>query len=80
MLSFKLSMCAKICQQRLEVLVSSKFRERAAFPKTETNEGLYAKARDFKLMCSIDYNNYLGNKMLCKCIKRCKIETLYFRV
>ena len=29
------------------------------FPKCETSEGLCAKARDFKLMCSIDYNNYL---------------------
>ena len=36
-----------------------KFRERAVFPKCETSEGLCAKARDFKLMCSIDYNNYL---------------------
>ena len=35
-----------------------KFRERAVFPKCETSEGLCAKARDFKLMCSIDYNNY----------------------
>ena len=36
-----------------------KFRERAVFPKCETSEGLCTKARDFKLMCSIDYNNYL---------------------
>ena len=36
-----------------------KFRERAVFPKCETSEGLCAKARDFKLMCWIDYNNYL---------------------
>ena len=36
-----------------------KFRERAVFPKCETSEGLWAKARDFKFMCSIDYNNYL---------------------
>ena len=36
-----------------------KFRERAVFPKCETREGLCPKARDFKLMCSIDYNNYL---------------------
>ena len=36
-----------------------KFRERAVFPKCETSEGLWAKARDFKLMCSIDYNSYL---------------------
>ena len=28
-------------------------------PKCETSKGLCAKARDFKLMCSIDYNNYL---------------------
>ena len=28
-------------------------------PKCEASEGLCAKARDFKLMCSIDYNNYL---------------------
>ena len=34
-----------------------KFRERAVFPKCETSDGLCAKARDFKLMCSIDYNN-----------------------
>ena len=37
----------------------STFRERVLFPKCETSEGLCAKARDFKLMCSIDYNNYL---------------------
>ena len=36
-----------------------KFRERAVFPKRETGEGLCTKARDFKLMCLIDYNNYL---------------------
>ena len=36
-----------------------KFRERVVFPKCETSEGLCAKARDFKLMYSIDYNNYL---------------------
>ena len=36
-----------------------KFRERAVFPNCETSEGLCAKARDLKLMCSIDYNNYL---------------------
>jgi len=36
-----------------------KFRERALFPKCETSEGLCVKARDFKLMSSIDYNNYL---------------------
>ena len=35
-----------------------KFRERAVFPKCETSEGLCAKARDFKLMCLIDCNNY----------------------
>ena len=35
------------------------FRERAVFPKCETSEGLCAKARDFKLMCLVDYNNYL---------------------
>ena len=35
------------------------FRERAVFPKCDTSEGLCAKARNFKLMCSIDYNNYL---------------------
>ena len=28
------------------------------FPKCETIEGLCAKARDFKLMCLIDYNNW----------------------
>ena len=36
-----------------------KFRERAVFPKCETSEELCAKARDLKLMCSINYNNYL---------------------
>ena len=36
-----------------------KFRERALFPKFETSEGWCAKARDFKLMCLIDYNHYL---------------------
>ena len=35
-----------------------KFRERAVFPKCETSGGLCAKARDFKLMSLIDYNNY----------------------
>ena len=42
-----------------------KFRERAVFPKCETSEGLCAKARDFKLMCSIDLQQlFRGNKML----------------
>lgn len=60
MLLLKLSMCAKSYQQRFEALNSLlKFRERVVFPKCETSEGLYAKARDFKLMCSIDCNNYL---------------------
>ena len=36
-----------------------KFRERAVFLKCETSEGLCAKAGDFKLMCLINYNNYL---------------------
>ena len=36
-----------------------KVRERAVFPKCETSKGLCAKARDFKLICSIDYNNFL---------------------
>ena len=36
-----------------------KFSERAVFPKCETREGLCAKAGDFKLVCSIDDNNYL---------------------
>ena len=36
-----------------------KFRERAVFRKCETSEGLCAKARDFKLVCSIDCNNCL---------------------
>ena len=36
-----------------------KFRERAVFLKRETSEELCAKARDFKLVCSIDYNNYV---------------------
>jgi len=36
-----------------------KFRERAVFPRCETSEGLCANARDFKLMSSIDYSNYL---------------------
>ena len=36
-----------------------KFRERAVFAKCETRQGLCTKARDFKLMCSIDYHNYL---------------------
>ena len=38
MLLFKLSMCAKSYKQRLEALVYSKFKERAAFPKCETTE------------------------------------------
>ena len=33
-----------------------KFRERSVFATCETNKGLCSKARDFKLMCSIDYN------------------------
>ena len=44
-----------------------KFRERAVFPKCETSEGLCAKARNFKLMCSIDYNNYLKGR---RCFSR----------
>ena len=60
MLLLKLSMCAKSYQQRFEAFNSLlKFRERAVFPKCETSEGLCAKARDFKLMCSIDCNNFL---------------------
>jgi len=40
-----------------------KFRERAVFPICKTSEGLCTKTRDFKLMCSIDYNyNYLEGK------------------
>jgi len=57
-----------------------KFRERAVFPRCETSEGLCANARDFKLMSLIDYSNYRGNKMLCRRVKRCKIEISYFRV
>ena len=34
-----------------------KFRERAAFSKCEIKEGLCGKARDFKLLGSIDYND-----------------------
>ena len=56
-----------------------KFRESAVFPKymSETSEGLCTKARDFKLMCLIDYNNYSeGTRCFAKLIvKRCKIET-----
>ena len=29
------------------------------FPKCETSERLGSKAKDFKLMCSISYDNYL---------------------
>ena len=36
-----------------------KFRERAVFTKCETSKGLCSKARDFKRLCFIDYNNYL---------------------
>ena len=54
-----------------------KFRERAVFPKCETSEGLCAKARDFKLMCSIDYNNYLEGPRcrLFACSRGCKRMT-----
>lgn len=51
-----------VCEElstKIRSVSSLKFRERAVFPKCETSEGLCAKARDFKLMCSIDYNNYL---------------------
>ena len=36
-----------------------KVRERVVFPKCETSKGFCAKARNFKLRCSIDYNNCL---------------------
>ena len=45
--------CEELSTKRFGALV-----ERAVFPKCETREGLCAKARDFKLMCLIDYNNY----------------------
>ena len=32
------------------------------FHKCETSEGLCTKARDFKLMCLIDNNNYLEGR------------------
>ena len=46
-------------------------------PKCETSERLCAKARDFKLMCSINYNNYLEgtNEMLFTCSRGCKRMT-----
>ena len=50
--------CEELSAKRFEALVYWNFRERAVFPKCETSEGLCAKARDFKLMCLIDYNNY----------------------
>jgi len=36
-----------------------KFRERKSCTMRKTSKGLVAKARDFKLMCCIDGNNYL---------------------
>ena len=51
--------CEELSTKRFEALAGLlKLRERAVFPKCETSEGLCATARDFKLMCSIDYNNY----------------------
>ena len=50
--------CEELSTRRFESVSLLKFRERAVFPKCETSEGLCAKARDFKLMCLIDYNNY----------------------
>ena len=53
-------MCEKGLSTKIRSLRLLKFRERALlFLKCETSEGLCAKARDFELMCSIDYSNYL---------------------
>ena len=55
-----------------------KFRERVAFPKCETSAGFCTKAREFKLMCSIEYNNYLeGTRFFANELKGVR---LYFRV
>lgn len=51
-----------VCEQlstKIRSVSLLKFSERAAFPKCEIREGLCAKAGDFKLVCSIDENNYL---------------------
>ena len=50
-------MC-KVINKEIRSVSLLKLRERAVFPKCETSEGLCAKARDFKLMCLIEYNNY----------------------
>ena len=38
---------------------TSKSSLKAVFPKCETSDGLCGKAKGFKFMCSINYNNYL---------------------
>ena len=49
------------------------------FPKCDTSEGFSAKARDFKLMCSIDYNNYSeGTSCLAKQLKGVRLRHFIF--
>ena len=53
-----------VCEElstKIQSVSLLKFRERAVFPtcKCETSEGMCAKDSDFKLMSSINYNNYL---------------------
>ena len=50
-------MC-RVINKEIRSVSLLKLRERAVFPKCETSEGLCAKARDFKLTCLIEYNNY----------------------
>jgi len=50
--------CGELSTKTLSIS-SLKFRERTPCTKCKTSEGLCAKARDFKLMCWIDGNNYL---------------------
>ena len=48
---------SRVINKEIRSVSLLKLTERAVFPKCETSEGLCAKARDFKLMCLIEYNN-----------------------
>ena len=48
----------KVINREIRSVSLLKLRERVVFPKCETSEALCAKARYFKLMRLIEYNNY----------------------
>ena len=50
--------CEELSTKRFKALVFRNLEKEQCFSKCKTSEGLCTKARDFKLMCSTDYNNY----------------------